>query len=196
MIKILSHLGALLIGVIITHIMLYFRNRGNPEINKILKEQAAAKNKEAAGYKAKAERIKKRVAALKSGRKKIRDKYGKTIRIILISFICSLMISSQVSAVFIIYDQEDDVYRDYGNITNYVKSLEEEKKELLAIEGYLSRSIIYYSNAYAAKSNENYLQGKLLEGNNNQESSWWKDLWETIDFPAGIIITTVLFLVL
>jgi hypothetical protein len=105
------------------------------------------------------------------------------------------MISFSAEAVFIVYDQEDGVYRDYGNITNYVKSLEEEKKNLLAVEGYLSRSVVLYSNAYVAKSNENYLREKLLEGE-TKESSWWKDVWEIIDFPAGIIITACLFLLL
>jgi hypothetical protein len=102
-------------------------------------------------------------------RKGIRDKYSSVIRILLII----VFLINICHAEYIVWDKEDKVYRDYGHYTNYIKSLEEEKAELLS-----NRSNIIYI--------------ATNEINNISEPT----TWERIDFYVGFSIPVLIKIIL
>lgn len=112
-------------------------------------------------------------------RRTVRDKYSKIL--IFILFFC---LPSLLFGRFIVWNEEDQVHRDYGNITNYVKSLEEEKIIFLATQGHLYQTVAHYSNAYVNMSNASRLQDEVIE---EQKPSWCSRMWTKTKFYVGFI---------
>ena len=112
-------------------------------------------------------------------RRTVRDKYSKIL--IFTLFFC---LPSLLFGRFIVWDEEDQVHRDYGNITNYIKSMEEEKIIFLATQGHLYQTIQYDSNAYVNMSNASRMQDEVIE---EQKPSWCSRLWNKTKFFVGFI---------
>jgi hypothetical protein len=108
----------------------------------------------------KAEGLKSKVSDSDKRRRTTRNKYSKIVSCIVL--LLGLLPSSLLSR-YIVYDPEDKVNRDYGTITNYVRSLTVEKRELLAVKGHLSESVAYYSNAYVSLSNASAMQDNIID---------------------------------
>jgi hypothetical protein len=146
------------------------------KLAKVKKYKSQAKmNREKAGV------SQQKAAAADKKRKAARNKYSTVAKILFLLFILPSLLFGQ----YIVWDEEDQVNRDYGNITNYVKSLEEEKIIFLATQGYLKQTIVYYSNAYSEMSNASTLQEEVIE---EQKPSWCSRMWNRTKFWVGAFI--------
>ena len=188
--KLLSVLDLLLIVVLALFGIRFLRARffnNSERLIKSKKKKAEMFRKKAEKHSNKAIHLKIKAQLLDKDRAAIRNKYSKIVPVLLFCLLLPLC----VSARYIVYDPEEKVNRDYGTITNYVKSLEEEKRIQLAVNGYLNESVSEYSNAYVSMSNA-YVEQKEI--NDIQEGSTLKKVWEYIDFYVGVALTTAFFL--
>ena len=157
----------------------FFRKKTQTPFNKVKKT-----TKQAAQEKAEAEKILKKINS-RPERKKVRDKYSSIIVGIVIIFLSISLCSGD----YIVYDKEDKVYRNYGDITNYVKSLEEEKEIFLENEYRYNLAISKYSNAYVKQSNVIVWQQEEIDRN---KKNWFAQWWEDNDLWIGIITGVII----
>ena len=182
--------SALILAGLMFALVFFIPKRNNPDIKK--KKKKVKQLKKSAGKNIM--ESKKEIRKARDGknkRKNVRNKYSKIISVLALLLFGLCWLTPALRARFIVYDPEDQVNRDYGTITNYVLSLEEEKIIFLATQGHLYNTITYYSNAYDDISEVADLQKQIIK---NQEPPWYEKLWEALDFYVGIGVTAALFL--
>lgn len=123
-----------------------------------------------------AKEVKENIKDNDDKRKSTRDKYSTTLILLLVlSFVIPC------NAKYIVWDKEDKVYRDYGNITNYVKSLEEEKEIFISTQKSNDKIIMLTERAVT-----NY---KIAYKEKECEPSFW----EKIDFYVGMALPPIMY---
>lgn len=148
--------------------------------------QEAKKNKKAAENERRQAGVSYKKAVQGNPRRRdVRNKYSKIVMILLLIMLLPALLHSR----YIVWDPEDQVNRDYGNITNYIRSLEEEKIIFLASQGYLYETISHYSNAYEYMTNVIILQEKIIQ---EQKPTFWELIWDKSKFFVGFVLGGVI----
>lgn len=125
-------------------------------------------------------KIKKaKIKKLEDKRSKLKRKYGKALLIL-------LLLPMLLQAEYIVYDEEDKVYMDYHNTTNYIKYLEEDRKLLIELkdsyEAITTNQTIIMTNQQA-----------IIEEN---DPAWYEVVWDRTKFFVGVGLGVLLYRVL
>ena len=134
------------------------------------------------------DRIIKKINKNRGRRSDVRRKYSKVINSIIILF----LLVNILNAEYIVFDKEDGVHLDYGHITNYVKSLEEEKQILIEDLDDAKTALTKMSNAYTNMKRAYEIEKKNTETLLREEESLFEVVWEKIDFIVGGILGYIL----